>query len=176
MAGDLPDLSLTDWAVLGVVVDLGPTHGWSVVRELAPDAPLGRIWTVSRPLVYRSLGTLTNLGYVEEAGDAPSEAGPRRTIVRATRKGRAALRRFVVTPVEHVRDVRNGFLLKLALLDRMGQPSTELLERQLQALEPVFAAARSRSGETGFEADLATWRREQTLAVARFLRATLERQ
>jgi PadR family transcriptional regulator AphA len=163
------ELSLSDWAVLGVVAQ-GPTHGWPVVRALAADGALGRVWTVGRPVVYRSLATLADAGLIEPAGDAPGVRGPQRTIMRVTRSGRAALRRWLATPVDHVRDVRTEMLLKLALLDEANEPRGELVARQLAALEPVIAAVSARPNGTGFERTLAAWRREQALAVQRFLR------
>ena len=170
MPTPLPELSLSDWVVLGVVAE-GPTHGWPVVRELAPDGAIGRIWTVSRPLVYRSLATLTASGMIEEAGAVAGVRGPQRTIVRATRRGRAALRRWLDEPVDHVREVRSELLVKLALLSRSGRSAETLVTRQLDRLEPVFTAVTRRAAGDGFEAVLATWRREQALAVKRFLRS-----
>ena len=170
MPTPLPELSLSDWAVLGAVAER-PTHGWPVVRELASDGAIGRIWTVSRPLVYRSLATLLAAGFIEECGDAAGVRGPQRTIVRATRRGRTALRRWLDEPVDHVREVRSELLVKLALLARAGRPSDALIERQLERLAPVFAAVTRRPAGAGFESVLATWRREQALAVQRFLRS-----
>ena len=57
--------------------------------------------------------------------------------LRVTRRGRAALRRWLDTPVEHVRDVRTEFLVKLALLERSERPSRPLVERQIEHLAPV---------------------------------------
>jgi PadR family transcriptional regulator AphA len=156
--------------VLGIVAE-GPTHGWPVVQELAPDGAIGRIWTVSRPLVYRALGTLTAAGLIEECGEVAGARGPRRTIVRATRAGRTALRWWLNEPVDHVREVRSALLVKLALRDRADRDSHDLIERQLDRLEPVFAAVTRRGSSPGFDAVLWSWRREQALAVRRFLRA-----
>jgi PadR family transcriptional regulator AphA len=133
------------------------------------------VWTVSRPLVYRSLATLLSAGLLEESGDGARERGPQRTIVRATRRGRAALRRWLDQPVDHVREVRSELLVKLALLDRAGRTSEALVERQLERLAPVFAAVSGKPAGEGFESVLATWRREQALAVQRFLRSQGER-
>jgi hypothetical protein len=91
--------------------------------------------------------------------------------MRATRRGRAALRRWLDEPVDHVRDVRSALLVKLALNARAGRPSQALIERQIEQLEPVFAAVTRRRRAGGFESVLATWRREQALAVRRFLRS-----
>jgi PadR family transcriptional regulator AphA len=178
VAGRFPDLSLADWAVLGIVAER-PTHGWAVARELAADGALGRVWTVPRPVVYRSITTLTARGLVAPTGEAAGGRGPQRMIVRATPRGRAALRRWLDRPVEHVRDVRGAFLVKLALLDRAGRPRDLLVRRQLEALAPVFASTRRRDrrdrGPGGFDAVLASWRRESASAVERFLRSLLDR-
>ena len=172
MASPSSDLSLADWSVLGVVAE-APTHGWAVVRELAADGALGRVWTVPRPIVYRSINTLRALGFVEEQGEAHSGRGPQRTIVRVTRRGRAALTRWLAEPVDHVRDVRSEFLLKLALLDRSGKSRDALVRRQLDELAPVFDALERPGGGNGFDRVLISWRRESALAVRRFLEALL---
>ncbi|HEY5011735.1 MAG TPA: PadR family transcriptional regulator, partial [Acidimicrobiia bacterium] len=83
------------------------------------------------------------------------------------------LRRWLDEPVDHVREVRSELLVKLALLARAGRPHDRLVERQLERLAPVFAAVTRRSRADGFENVLATWRREQALAVQRFLRSQL---
>jgi DNA-binding PadR family transcriptional regulator len=176
----LPDLSIADWVVLGLVAE-NPTHGWPIVRALRAEGPIGRVWTVPRPIVYRSLTTLTAGGYIEESDDSTQSRGPQRTIVRATRRGRAALRRWLDTPVEHVRDVRTEFLVKVALLSRSGQSSRSLAQHQIEHLQPLLHAVSGRpegpvSGATdgtGFDLVLARWRREQALAVDRFLRSLL---
>ena len=172
MTASPPELSIADWIVLGLVAE-GPTHGWPIVRALRADGPVGRVWTVPRPIVYRSLATLTEHGCIEECGEETKSKGPQRTIVRATRRGRAALKRWLETPVEHVRDVRTEFLVKVAILDRAGQSSRTLVERQIQHLDPVVRAVSTRAAGEGFDLVLTRWRREQALAVDRFLRSIL---
>jgi PadR family transcriptional regulator AphA len=170
----IPDLSLADWVVLAVVAE-GPTHGWPIVRTLRSDGELGRVWTVPRPIVYRSLATLAERAFIEEAPAATESRGPKRTIVRVTRSGRAASKRWLGAPVEHVRDVRTEFLVKLALLDRAGRSPRELVERQIAQIEPVIRAVSAPPAGEGFDLVLARWRREQALAVDRFLRSLIER-
>lgn len=172
MPPSLPELSIADWVVLGVVSE-GPTHGWPVVRALRADGPIGRVWTVPRPIVYRSLTSLTEKGLLEECGETTTSRGPQRTIVRVTRRGRAALRAWLETPVEHVRDVRTEFLVKLALLARARRSSRPLVERQIDHLAPVMRAVSTRPTGEGFDLVLGRWRREQALAVDRFLRSLL---
>ena len=170
MPGTSSDLSLTDWAVLGLVAE-GETHGWAVAHELAPDGALGRVWTVRRPLVYRSLATLSARQLIEARGEVAGGGGPYRTLVGITRRGRSVLRRWLATPVDHVRDVRGEFLVKLALLDRAERPTEELVARQLEHLSPVFDALRRPARVKGFDGVLLRWRREQARAVERFLRS-----
>lgn len=172
MATRRAELSIADWVVLGLVAE-GPTHGWPIVRALRADGAIGRVWTVPRPVVYRSLTTLTERGYIEECGEASTSRGPQRTIVRATRRGRAALRRWLETPVEHVRDVRTELLVKLALLARSERTPRRLLERQIEHLAPLIRAVSTRPTGEGFDLVLARWRREQAIAVDRFLRSLL---
>ena len=115
--------------MLGVVA-VQPTHGWPVVRELAADGVLGRVWTVPRPIVYRSLSTLARERLIEQCDKVSDRRGrgPKRTVMRATRRGRSALSAWLEVPVSHVRDMRSEFLLKLALLARFDKPATELIE------------------------------------------------
>ena len=86
----LPDLSLTEWAVLALAAEQA-THGFAIAKALAPDGDLGRIWTVSRPLVYYTLGALERHDLLEPLGSEPGERGPARTRIRATRSGLSAI-------------------------------------------------------------------------------------
>jgi DNA-binding PadR family transcriptional regulator len=168
-----PELSLNDWAVLGIVAE-GPKHGWAVTRELRPGTGVGRVWSVSRPVVYRSITTLVSRDYIVERGLAPSERGPQRTMLRATPRGRRALNAWLGTTVGHVRDLRSELLLKLALLDRAGTPAAPLIERQLTDLAPIFDAFAQPSELDGFDLVLWRWRRESIVAAERFLRSLLD--
>jgi len=166
----VPARTLADWAVLCVVAE-APTHGWAVVRALASDGPLGSVWTVPRAVVYRSLATLAATGSVEPTGEERGSRGPSRTIVRVTPSGRNAARRWLDTPVTHVRDVRSELLLKLAFLERAGRSREALVARQLEVFAPLFASLRAAGSGEGFDAVHERWRREQVAAVERFLRS-----
>ena len=124
-----PELSLTEWVVLALVGE-APTHGFAVARELQAETDLGRILTVHRPLVYRALSRLEEAGLVEEAATEPGDAGPNRTVMRATRRGKAALKRWFVHPVDHIRDLRIEFLIKLRLTERRGNDAQPLVAAQ----------------------------------------------
>jgi PadR family transcriptional regulator AphA len=172
-SGRLPDLSVTEWAVLAVVAER-PTHGFAIAKALAPEADLGRIWTVSRPLVYRALTSLERDGMVESLEVEAGNRGPARTPIRATPVGEAAVEAWLETPVEHVRDLRTQLLLRLCLLDRRGRDPAALAAAQLEQLTPILAALRDRVGPAaGFDRLLASWRYESALAAARVLQDVL---
>jgi DNA-binding PadR family transcriptional regulator len=119
------ELPLTEWVVLALL-DEAPRHGFAVARELTPEAPLGRVWTVSRPLTYRAVDQLLAKGMAEAAHSEPSdEGGPNRTIMRPTAAGRRAVRKWRVAPVEHLREMRSAFLVKLPTGGRLSTPSSK---------------------------------------------------
>lgn len=163
------DLPLAEWASLALLAER-PAHGFAIARALASGGDVGRIWSCSRPLVYRGLTVLTQLGLIEERGVEQGDRGPRRTVLRVTRTGRRRLERWLTEPVLHVRDLRSGLMLKLLFLSRRGEDPSDLLARQQAVLQPLVESleAAARSAE-GFDRVLALWRLESVLAALRFL-------
>jgi DNA-binding PadR family transcriptional regulator len=160
-----PTLSLNEWAVLGVLVDR-PRHGYDIAAELQPGTAIGDAWRLTRQVVYRALERLDALGLAEPRRTEPGDAGPPRTVYGATRRGRAALRAWLDTPVTHLRDVRSALLLKLVLLEALGRSRQTLVTAQRAAFAPLTADARTaRPGDDVVR----TWRRQSALAVDRFL-------
>ncbi|MFH1330939.1 MAG: PadR family transcriptional regulator [Actinomycetota bacterium] len=159
-------LSLTEHAVLGLLAE-GPSHGFALSRALEPGGPVGRILTVRRPLVYRALGRLVSAGLAEPVRMEAGDAGPRRAIHRITPPGRRWLRRWLSQPVEHVRDLRLEFLLKLELLQRFGASPAALVARQRAALHDALAALEE--GAEGTTDPVELWRAHNAAAAAAFL-------
>jgi len=162
--------SLTEHVVLAVLGE-GAAHGFAIARELSPRREIGRACTVRRPLVYRALDRLVASGLAATRGTEPGEAAPRRTVFRITPRGRSALDRWLEQPVDHVRDLRIEFLLKVLLLRRGGRTTRPLVEAQRDALAGTLAALRRGTGDD--EIDL--WRRHNAAAVAAFLDELLAR-
>jgi DNA-binding PadR family transcriptional regulator len=163
-----PPLSLPEWTVLTVVSER-PTHGFAIAQLTAPHGELGRIWHIPRPVIYRAIGRLLELGLLVP-GAVESGRGPQRTLYAVTPQGAEAVRHWLETPVEHVRDIRSHLLIKLALLDRAGSDPTGLIERQKAALEPIAQAINAeRPRSPGFDATLLAWRRATTAATLGFL-------
>jgi len=161
-------LSLAEWAVLGVL-DEGPNHGFAIAALTTAGGDLGRVWQIPRPIVYRSLARLAEAGLISAGGVEPGH-GPQRTRYVITGTGSAAVREWLDTPVQHVRDVRSHLLVKLALIHRRGGDAQALLERQRGTLEPIAAAmAEEDPGAGGFDAMLLAWRRATVAATMGFL-------
>jgi len=163
-----PSLSLPEWTVL-TVLSQQPAHGFAVAQLTARHGELGRIWQIPRPVIYRAIGRLMEAGLVRPESVQPG-LGPQRTIYAATPQGREAAERWLDTPVEHIRDIRSHLLLKLALLDRAGADSADLLRRQRAVLEPIARAIEAEPPPRGgFDATLLAWRRSTATAALEFL-------
>ncbi|HQV57996.1 MAG TPA: hypothetical protein PKV27_08285 [Ilumatobacteraceae bacterium] len=158
------DLLLGEWACLGILYPR-PVHGFAVAARLKPDGDIGRIWSLSRPLTYRSLEQLASRGLIATVGEEPGVAGGNRTVLAATRSGRAQLRGWLRRPVPHLRDLRSELLVKIVLAEQCQVEITAMLDAQRTHIETVAA---------GFAGPDATsvvdvWRSEYAAAALRFL-------
>jgi PadR family transcriptional regulator AphA len=165
-------ISLAEHVCLALIVQ-EPRHGWSVVRALAPDSDLGRVWSLSRPLTYRAIDGLVDRKLVVRKGQVPGD-GPMRQMLSATPAGKRATRAWLAAPVEHVRDVRTELLLKLVLLRASGRDPRPLLRAQEIAFEPIFASLQHAARVRGAD-DVDRWRYESSVAVRRFIASTLSK-
>jgi DNA-binding PadR family transcriptional regulator len=160
-------LLLGEWACLAILYT-GPTHGFAIAARLKPEGDVGRVWSLSRALTYRSLDQLVQRGYVRSVGEEPGIAGGNRTILAATRTGRAQLRRWLATPVVHLRDLRSELLLKLIVADLCQIDITSMLDQQrlhiAQLAEGITALVDAEPGDV-----VALWRSESSNAALRFL-------
>jgi PadR family transcriptional regulator AphA len=157
-------LPLAEWVCLTLIAQK-VSHGWALGTMLAPDGELGRIWTLTRPLTYRAVDGLVDKDLIVRTGQAAGR-GRDRVILSPTPAGRRAARRWLDTPVEHVRDVRTELLVKLFLRDRAGLDNVALLTAQQELFAPTIDALTSTHPDDDL-VDL--WRRETARAVRRFL-------
>src|SRR5262245_60457665 len=136
---------------------------------------IGAVWSLGRPLVYRALELLEQRRLVEAIGHEPGLRGPNRTIFRATQLGRDELEHWLAEPVDHVRDVRSTFLLKLILIDRAGLDPEPLLEAQRASVIPAVEMLEARlTASSHTERILVHFRLESTRAVVPFIDSLLE--
>jgi PadR family transcriptional regulator AphA len=162
-------LSLAEYVILGLIAER-PAHGFALARLLTSEGPVGRVYEIPRPVVYRAIGRLVEAGLVEPQRVEQGEGGPPRTVMRVTARGRRALRRWLDQPVRHVRDLRTELLVKLALIERAGADRGPLLADQRRVLEPIVGAlAEQRLAADDFDKTILTWRYQVAQAAIRFL-------
>jgi PadR family transcriptional regulator AphA len=162
------ELLLGEWACLGIL-HAGPAHGFAVAARLKPDAEVGRVWSVSRALTYRSLDNLAARGLIETIGEEPGIAGGNRTILAITSLGRAELERWLSRPVQHLRDLRSELLLKLVVAELCGTDLSVMLELQRERIAHLAAVLGAEVPATGSPDVVALWRSESSQAALRFL-------
>lgn len=164
---DTEQLLLGEWACLGVLSG-GPTHGFAIAARLRPDADLGRIWSLSRPLTYRAIDRLLTSGHIEPAGEEPGIAGGTRTVLRITDSGRVAFDCWLHRPTLHLRDLRSELLLKLHLAVESGADISELIDAQRLVVNEIERNLRDQLHD--YADDIVTrWRLETVDAARRFL-------
>ncbi len=168
------ELLLGEWACLGILYE-GRTHGFAIASTLRPGGEVGRVWSLSRALTYRSLDQLAGRGLVRAVGEEPGLAGGNRTVLAATRAGRAELHRWLVAPVEHLRDLRSELLLKLVIAERCGIDVTSMLSEQRQIVAGLADAITVETHSDGRDV-VALWRKETSEAALRFLDQLLARR
>jgi PadR family transcriptional regulator AphA len=161
-------LLLGEWACLGILYP-APTHGFAIAARLKPGGDIGRVWSLSRPLTYRSLDQLTSRGYIHAVAEEPGIAGGNRTILAATRSGRAQLRKWLSTPVAHLRDLRSELLLKLIVADLCDIDVTNMLDEQYEHIDQLARALEAQIDDDNAVDVVALWRRELSQAALRFL-------
>lgn len=163
MAVNLSNLSMEGGVCLALVKS-GMDHGYPISQEFSADGLIGSVHTLSRPVVYRELAYLERDGMVT----SKTTRGARRQLTKIlslTKKGNEHCEAWLDEPVTHLRDMRNEFLLKVLLRQRLGREIESFVSRQRTTLSDVIAQ---------FSADtdrgvVMLWRREQARAVARFL-------
>ena len=161
-------LLLGEWACLGILYQ-APTHGFAIAARLKPTGDIGRVWSLSRALTYRSLEQLTTRGYVRAVGEEKGIAGGNRTILAATRSGRAQLRKWLNTPVAHLRDMRSELLLKLIIAEMCGIGIADMLDRQQAQIEAMVDSIADQA-DLDPPADVVDlWRQESSQTALRFL-------
>jgi DNA-binding PadR family transcriptional regulator len=167
------DLAPGEWSVLALLAE-EPGHGWALAKEMARSGEIGRVWSVGRPLVYRALELLEERGLIEATGSERGSRGPNRTLFRTTPEGKEALRRWLLEPVDHVREVRSLFLLKLVLIVRARLDNRPLLQAQRALVVPSIEALETRLRQSsGTERVFVRFRLETTRAVIDFIDSML---
>jgi DNA-binding MarR family transcriptional regulator len=110
------------------------------------------------------LRVLEQRGFIVAVESERGIAGGDRTIYSPTRAGRAALRKWLRTPVAHGRDVRSEFLAKLELCRLLHIDRAPLIARQRAHFAQMPSVGTDVSDDP-----VEVWRQESVVAVLRFL-------
>lgn len=165
------ELTVGECAVLALVNE-GATHGFAIAQALAPEGPVGQVWAMPRPLVYRALDVLASFELTQAVGTEASSGGPRRTLVEATPEGAERIERWLWKPIGRVRDTRSDLMLKLLFLHRRGADPTPLLTAQRERFAERVEELRAGLEDTEeFGRTVILWRIESTEAAIRFVDA-----
>jgi DNA-binding PadR family transcriptional regulator len=173
--GGVRALAPGDWAVLALVAER-PAHGWAIAAQLARGGEVGSIWSLGRPLVYQALARLEEQGLIRTRGLERGRRGPHRVVYEETPGGRKAVRDWLAAPVEHVREIRSLFLLKVVLSQRAGIDIEPLLTEQRRTMMPFLVWLETQVDDAGSTAELTTlrFRLETTQMVVRFIDGMLD--
>lgn len=121
-------------ALLGVLAttETGTGHGYELARSFAPGSPLGSVLHLESGMIYHHVKKLEKLGWLRLISDGGRRPG-RRTVA-ITEEGRAELRRWLAEPVQHTREIRLEFLVKLYLALRLDEVTAKRLVSEQRAL------------------------------------------
>lgn len=126
----------------------GPAHGYELVarlRRLGAD----EVFPLEPPTLYGYLHALEAAGLVSWREERRGSRPPRK-VFELTAEGRGAAETWLAAPVPRLRQVRQEFLLKLALLDDLGRPRARarLIADQLTACRAYLEQLRTLSPGT----------------------------
>ena len=121
-------------ALLGVLAstESGTGHGYDLARSFAPGSPLGTVLHLEAGMIYHHVKKLEKLGWVRVISDGGRRPG-RRTVA-ITGEGGTELARWLAEPVQHTREIRLEFLVKLYLALRLDQATARRLITEQRAL------------------------------------------
>jgi len=122
-------------AILGLLdLDDGSGHGYDLARNFADGQPLANVLRLESGMLYHHLKKMERSGWVESTTEQQSSR-PARQVYRLTDSGRTELQRWLAEPVQHTREIRLEFLVKLYFARRTdGALAMRLIDGQLDAM------------------------------------------
>lgn len=163
-----PERPAVDYAVLGLL-NQGPSHGYDLTRQFSPSEELGQVCHLEMSMLYAILKKLEREGLVTGQEEAVSERKSRR-LVQLTPRGQAEFEEWLSQPVQHTREIRLDFLVKLYFA-RQSNPTLalSLLDEQLKFNQNWLANLENRPASGQFEGWVQDFRRLQNAAVIEWL-------
>lgn len=116
MAGKTNPFPSSEYALLGLLIP-GPCHGYEIHKQLQDPSGIGMIWGVKMSNLYAQLEKLEKKGLIRgkiQAGDHR----PARMEFTLTSEGQQAFEVWLHKLIEHPRDFRQEFMVRLFFLTR----------------------------------------------------------
>jgi DNA-binding PadR family transcriptional regulator len=124
-------LTPSEYAVLGLLRER-PAYGYELQKQLSGGSGLARVCPVEPAMVYAILKSLSGLELID--GEWDNSSYPPRAVYAATAEGDATFLRWLRRPVGRMREVRNGFMVKLYFALQEDEASAlELVAQQIEA-------------------------------------------
>lgn len=161
-------------ALLGLLAQsTGSRHGYDLAREFQAGSELGEIIRLEPGMLYHHLKKLERAGWVTSTQELV-ERRPARFVYALTPAGQQELDRWMTEPVEHTREIRLAFLVKLYLA-RHADPdlADRLVRQQIATLEEIESAHQPKANRGDFSSSVRELRLAQTGTALAWLRSLL---
>lgn len=123
----------TELALLGFLHEQ-PMYGYEIHQRMSDPAGLGQVWQVKQSQLYALMGKLEEEGYLSTELQ-PQESRPPRKVFHLTPLGTQVFLEWLNSPVEHGRDMRLDFLVKLYFAQKEGVNAVvELVQKQREVV------------------------------------------
>ncbi len=122
---------LTIEYVLMGLVNQHPMHGYDIYKKMQQIDGLGSVWRVKQANVYALLERFEGMGWLTSEVISNS-ANQSRKEYQLSPLGREEFNRWIISPVNHGRDMRQEFLARLYFAREMNPEwATRLIDAQL---------------------------------------------
>lgn len=109
-----------------------PLHGYEIYQRLTEPNGLWLVWRIKQGRLYAMLDRLEAAGYVMSRLE-PQHSRPPRKVLHMTADGQRVFEQWLRAPVEHGRELRLHFMLKLYFARREGEQAVMQLVSAQQA-------------------------------------------
>jgi PadR family transcriptional regulator AphA len=132
-------LQSLDYVLLGMLSQQ-PRHGYELHKDLSTLEGLGLVWRIKQAQLYALLDKLEQLGALKSR-TVTSASHPPRKEYHLTMNGLKTFEAWMLSPVEHGREVRQDFLAKFYFARSYGE---ETARRVIEAQRLVLEGIRTR--------------------------------
>jgi DNA-binding PadR family transcriptional regulator len=124
----------TELALLGFLYEK-PMYGYEIHKRMSDPSGLGQVWQVKQSQLYALIGKLEKDGFISSELQI-QEARPSRKVFRLTPTGIQVFLDWLHNPVEHGRDMRLEFLVKLYFIQNEGEAVVnQLIQKQREVCQ-----------------------------------------